>query len=57
MVLRLLAREKTDRDEQRAEHQPDQHDFAVGALVGGVKGCGHQQAIQLAAISAIQLDF
>ena len=57
MVVRLLAREEADRDKQRAEHQPDQHDLAVGALVGGVKGRGHRKAIQLAACRAIQLDF
>ena len=36
-ILGLLAGQKTDRDKQRAEHQPDQHDLAVGAPVGVVK--------------------
>jgi hypothetical protein len=37
VVLRLLAREKTDGHEQRTEYQAHQHDLAVGAPVGIVK--------------------
>jgi hypothetical protein len=36
-IRRLLPGKETDRDKQRAEHQPDQHDLAVGAPVGVVK--------------------
>jgi hypothetical protein len=37
MVLRLLFCEKADRHKERAEHQPYQHDSAVGAFVGVVE--------------------
>jgi hypothetical protein len=36
-VFRLLPREEADGHKQRAEHQPHQHDPAVGVFVGGVE--------------------
>src|SRR5216684_8021564 len=37
VVLGLLSREKAQCHKERTEHQPDQHDFPVGAFVGAVK--------------------
>ena len=37
MALRLRLRKETDRDEERTEHQPRQHDLAVGAFVSVVE--------------------
>lgn len=57
MVLRLLSRKKADQHEQRAKHQPDQHDFAMSGFVGIVEGRGHAEAIQLQAQRAISAPF
>ena len=52
-VLGLLPRKEAEQHEGGAKQQTDQHDLAVGLLVGGVKCRGHFQAIQLDAGSAI----
>ena len=57
VVLGLLAGKEADQHECRAKQQAHQHDLAVGTLVGGVKGPGHPQAIQLEARRAISLGF
>jgi hypothetical protein len=51
----LFSRNKADSYEERTEHQPYQHDLAVGASVSVVEGPGHSKAIQLQPSIAIEL--